>query len=155
MRQRLFEGDHPHVANGLHNVAGCLRSLGRFAEALPTYEAALAMHRRVLPPGHPHTLYPQKGLAKTLVSLGRHAEAEALLLDAAEQCERSEASRRMHWRSALKLIVELYDTWHAAEPDKGYDAKAAEWRAKLADWQATTRPAASQPTGPPASRPAG
>ena len=25
---------------------------------------------------------------------------------------------------ALKRLVELYTDWHAAEPDKGYDAKA-------------------------------
>ena len=31
----------------------------------------------------------------------------------------------------IKRIVSLYESWHAAEPGKGYDAKAAEWRAKL------------------------
>ena len=139
MFQRLFEGDHPAVASSLNNVAYCLRSLGRSAEALPKFEAALEMYRRVLPPGHPHTLYSQRGLAKTLVSLGRHAEAEPLLLDAAEQCERSDASRRMHWRSVVKALVGLYDAWHLAEPDADLDStggtpvpqKAAAWRAKL------------------------
>jgi hypothetical protein len=29
-------------------------------------------------------------------------------------------------------MVALYEAWHGAEPDKGYDAKAAEWRAKSA-----------------------
>ncbi len=28
-------------------------------------------------------------------------------------------------------VLSLYESWHAAEPGKGYDAKAAEWRAKL------------------------
>jgi hypothetical protein len=28
-------------------------------------------------------------------------------------------------------MVELYDSWDAAEPGKGYAEKAAEWRAKL------------------------
>ncbi len=32
---------------------------------------------------------------------------------------------------ALERIVNLYEAWHAAEPDEGYDAKAAEWRAKV------------------------
>ncbi len=131
INQKLYQGNHPAVARSLHNLGGCLKTLGRSAEALPKYEAALEMHRRVLPPGHPYTLYPQIGVAKTLVSLGRHAEAETLLLDAVEQCDRSEASRRMHWRSVLDWLAQLYDAWHTAEPEKGYDQKAAEWRAKF------------------------
>ena len=38
-----------------------------------------------------------------------------------------------------------------AEPRKGYDAQAAEWRAKLAEWQATTEPA--KPNNHPPSQP--
>jgi hypothetical protein len=29
------------------------------------------------------------------------------------------------------LLVEFYSLWDKAEPGKGYDAKAAEWNAKL------------------------
>ncbi|MBU0638545.1 MAG: serine/threonine-protein kinase [Planctomycetes bacterium] len=145
MRQRLFPGNHRSVATSLNNAATCLYSLGRPAEALPKFEAALAMFHRILPAGHPRMLYPQIGLSRTLAALGRHADAEPLLADAVEQCERSEPSRRMHWRGVLRSSVELYDAWHAAEPDKGHDTKAAEWRAKLEQWQATTRPAATQP----------
>ena len=32
---------------------------------------------------------------------------------------------------ALERIVKLYDTWKVAEPGKGYDAQAAEWRTKV------------------------
>ena len=32
---------------------------------------------------------------------------------------------------AIQRVVDLYDAWHAAEPDLGYEAKADEWRAKL------------------------
>lgn len=140
MRQRIFEGDHPAVALSLNNVASTLLSLGRAAEALPVYEAALEMHRRVLPPGHPHVLFPQIGTADTLLSLGRYAEAEALLLDAAQQCERSEVARRSNWRGVLDVSTRLYDAWHTAEPDGGHDVPAAEWRDKLAAWRATTQP---------------
>ncbi|MFZ4574095.1 MAG: tetratricopeptide repeat protein, partial [Phycisphaerales bacterium] len=31
----------------------------------------------------------------------------------------------------VQALVDLYTAWHAAEPGKGYDAKAAEWKAKL------------------------
>ena len=58
-----------------------------------------------------------------------------------------EPVREQRLREALERIVKLYEAWHEAEPDQGYDQKAAEWRAKLTGWQATTRPATgnSQP----------
>ena len=31
----------------------------------------------------------------------------------------------------VKQLTLLYEAWHAAEPGKGYDAKAADWRVKL------------------------
>lgn len=37
---------------------------------------------------------------------------------------------------AIDRLIELYTAWHAAEPDKGYDAKAAEWQKKRNDFQA-------------------
>ena len=132
MMQRLVKGDDPRILTGLNNVASCLNSLGRSAEALPKFEEALEMSRRLLPPDHPSTLYPQTGLVLTLLRLGRHADAELLQRDATEQCERSQSSRRLHWRTVLEQWVALYDAWHAAEPDQGYDAKAAAWRAKMA-----------------------
>ncbi|MCZ6817317.1 MAG: serine/threonine-protein kinase, partial [Planctomycetota bacterium] len=38
INEQLHPGDHPAVAGSLHNVAACLRSLGRSAEALPKFE---------------------------------------------------------------------------------------------------------------------
>ncbi len=146
MYQQLFQGDHPQTASVLNNAASCLRSLGRPAEALPKYEAALAMSRRVLASGDPNTLHPQIGLAQTLVALGRYGDAEPLLRDAAAQCESSEASRREHWRGVLERSVELYDAWHAAEPDQGHGGQAAEWRERLDELQsADARTPAANP----------
>ena len=82
-----------------------------------------AMARRVLPTDHPDLLDPQIGLARTYVTLGRYADAEPLLREAAEQCERSEASRRWHGRTVMEELIRLYDEW--GNPDK-----AADWRAK-------------------------
>ena len=31
----------------------------------------------------------------------------------------------------MPRIIKLYEGWHVAAPDKGYETKAAEWRAKL------------------------
>lgn len=45
-------------------------------------------------------------------------------------------------REALERIVKLYEAWSASEPGKVDDAKAAEWRAKLAEFDAATQPGA-------------
>ena len=133
MYDRLFDGDHPNTAWNLYHMARCLNSLDRSDEALSAFEDSLEMHRRVLPPEHVKVLHSQIGLARHLMTLDRHAEAEALLLDAAELCELSDHSRRVHWPSLVEDLVQLYDARHAAEPGEGTDAKAAEWRAKLPD----------------------
>ena len=105
------------------------------------------MDRRLLAAGDPGVLYPQVGLARTFTALGRYVDAEPLLSDAVVQCERSEAARRPHWRYVAEASIELYEAWHAAEPGQGHDQQAAEWRAKLAEGQASTQPA-TQPAAP-------
>lgn len=41
----------------------------------------------------------------------------------------------------VQALVDLYTAWDTAEPGKGYDAKTAEWRAKLPQTEAGTLPA--------------
>ena len=125
--------DTRSLAQRLTQVASCLAALGRAQEALPGYEEAMEINRRVLPPGHRQALRTQIDMARTLVTLGRYDDAEPLLLDAAEHCDRSEAARRWHWRTVCLESVRLYEAWSAAEPGQAYDARAAEWRAKLPD----------------------
>ena len=36
----------------------------------------------------------------------------------------------------IESLIDIYEARHAAEPGKGYDAKAAEWRAKLPEQNA-------------------
>ena len=112
-------------------MASCLERLDQSGEALPRYEEAMELNDRFLPPSHPQTVGSQIGMAWTLVTLGRDIDAELLLLDAVEQCERSEASRRWHGRTVLEELIRLYEVWHAAEPNEEHNLKAAEWREKL------------------------
>ena len=63
-------------------------------------------------------------------------EAEPLLLNGYAKLNENaesipEAARTLRLRQALERIVKLYESWDAAEPGQGYDAEAAEWRAKL------------------------
>jgi hypothetical protein len=70
-------------------------------------------------------------LGEAVASQSRFADAEAMLIEAAELIEPTEEWRILRTGEAIQRVVDLYTDWHEAEPEAGYDAKAAEWRAKL------------------------
>ena len=47
-----------------------------------------------------------------------------------QPCERRNTNASL---TSIERLVKFYESWHTAEPGKGYDTKAAEWRAKLAE----------------------
>ena len=51
-----------------------------------------------------------------------------MLLESQEGLKDRTDVRPSQKRDALERIIKLYESWDAAEPGKGYDAKAAEWR---------------------------
>jgi tetratricopeptide (TPR) repeat protein len=137
----LFDGDFPDLASSLNNLASTLNALGRLAEALPHARAAEEMNRRVLPPGHVNILVSRLHHGRALAHLNRFSAAEPLLLECAEKLlDRSDAHPRQKQR-ALEAVAGLYEAWHVAEPEKGYDTQAGQWRDRLAAWQASTQPA--------------
>ena len=83
------------------------------------------------------------GLGRLLTKLGRYPEAERLLLNAQGTLFSTPAVPQRSVGRMLKGLVELYDAWHAAEPGKGHDSRAAEWGAKFEQWQAATQAARS------------
>ncbi len=51
-------------------------------------------------------------------------------------------------------LAKLYRAWDQAEPGKGFDVKAAAWRARFEQWPTTTQPASAPSSAPSAaSRP--
>ncbi len=68
---------------------------------------------------------------KTLSALQRYEEAETALLEAHELITAGLGPQHERTTEQIQSLVRLYTAWHEAEPDKGYDARAEEWRAKL------------------------
>jgi len=124
LARSLLGDEHPDVADTLHNLGAlmCEMPAPDFAAAEAHFRAALAIRESKLPPTHPKTVATAVALARTLATRGEFAAAEALLL---ATCERSRET------GVARDLAELYDAWHAAEPDGGYELKAAEWRAAL------------------------
>ena len=110
----------------------------------------------MIPEGSPHRwlLFDTKSrIGGTLLAQGRSflqtdRRAAAGLFGQAEP-SLEEGFREMRpprevWAAKQKAgerLIALYEAWDTAEPNKGYDQKAGEWRAELAKWQVSTQPA--------------
>ena len=63
-------------------------------------------------------------LGMALAALGERAEAETLLVDSIPHLTPGEAETNL----IIGVLVDLYDDWHRAEPERGHDGRAREWR---------------------------
>ena len=70
-------------------------------------------------------------LAECLTKQARFTEAEAILIEMANATLDNDTASKKSKTKAIQRVVDLYEAWHAAEPDEGYDARAEQWRARL------------------------
>ncbi|MEW6249125.1 MAG: serine/threonine-protein kinase [Planctomycetota bacterium] len=145
-RRRVLGDEHHHTLASLHNLGDTLRDLGRLEEAEALGAELVRGASRSLPEGHAYTGIFLTNYGKTLAALQRYAQGETTLLEAYGILERAFGPQHQASIRVTQSLVELYAAWHAAEPGQGHDAQAAEWRAKLEAWQASTQPAATQET---------
>jgi serine/threonine protein kinase len=130
-RASMLGPEHPDTIASMNYLAIILTDLNRLDEAEPLAAESVRLAREILPEGHPETGFYLGNHARCLMLLRRFTEAEAAAMES-HDCQAT-AWGPSHPRSigAVTLIAQLYDAWHSADPDKGYDLKAAEWRAKL------------------------
>jgi serine/threonine protein kinase/tetratricopeptide (TPR) repeat protein len=117
-----------------------LRDKAAAVEAEPILRECLALRAAAYPPGHKlawGVSNMKSVLGESLLEQSRFADAEPLLLEGYAGLVGDPnvpppgtlgIDRN---REALERIIRLYEDWDKAEPGKGYDAKAAEWKAKL------------------------
>jgi tetratricopeptide (TPR) repeat protein len=51
--EKALPPDHPYIGITLQNLANLYRAQGRYAEAEPLFQRALAINKQALPPDHP------------------------------------------------------------------------------------------------------
>ena len=78
---------------------------------------------------------------------GRYKAAETNLLESHEIARKARGATHRETLACARALADFYSAWHAAEPNKGYDAKAAHWKAALD--AASTEPAAAPATTKP------
>ncbi len=82
MRERLFKGDDPIVADSLGNVAALYRAQGQFTQAETLFLRALAIRERALGKDHRDVASCLKNLASISQAQGNYAQAELLFVRA-------------------------------------------------------------------------
>jgi tetratricopeptide (TPR) repeat protein len=134
IRRTALPVGHPDFVVTLNNLASLYAKLGNMDEAEPLIREALTISEKVDPDDW-QTFNTKSMLGGALLGRKRYAESEPLLLAGYQGLKQREATiprtGTICLHQALERLVQLYTDWHAAEPDQGYDAKAAEWQTKL------------------------
>jgi tetratricopeptide (TPR) repeat protein len=128
--RRVLGDDHPHTIGRIHNLGSLLRDQGRLSEAEELFAETVRRARRALPGNWLIGKYLMRH-AQTLAALQRFEQAQVEMVEAQEILAAVLGPADARTNVSITALAELYEAWHAAEPDKGNDAKAAEWREKL------------------------
>ncbi|MBL9030967.1 MAG: serine/threonine protein kinase [Phycisphaerae bacterium] len=128
---KVLGENHPDTITGLANLGNSLRTQKKYAEAVHYLDRALKGARISHPPNHPGTAFILGWYSGCLRELGRYQDAEDYLLEARGIITRVMGEDHpIAGQMALQFQM-LYEAWAKAEPDQGYDAKAALWKAKF------------------------
>jgi tetratricopeptide (TPR) repeat protein len=128
------------------NFASLLLARGKASDAEPLYRKALALLQvgSVVEPWKLGIM--REGLGRALTALHRFPEAETELIEAESILSAEPPQAPGYHARSLASLVALYQAWDQAEPGKGYDAKAEQWKAR--------QQPSSRPTSSPVSQPA-
>lgn len=81
--RRAFSKEHENYSTSLNNLAFLYVTIGKYREAEPLYQEAMAIRKELEPKGrHPHYATSLNNLGSFCYEQGRYAEAKPLLEDA-------------------------------------------------------------------------
>jgi len=135
-RHGIVPQGEPGIANLVVVYAGTLIEQGEYADAEELLRHCVDIRRLAHGDTDWHTAHVMSLLGASLAGQGKFAEAEPLLLDAYSQMRDNagtipEEHRDDRVRESLERIVNLYESWDAADPGKGHADNAAKYRAML------------------------
>ena len=127
-----------------------LNALGKHEDAFEVLGAGKSAARRTWTGPNTRWLgnYPAK-LGEAEGATSRFAQGEATLLEAHQLLAEGFGEAHDRTTKCTTRLITLYESWHAAEPDAGYDTKADHWRLKLEELTSQADP--TQPSPPAGS----
>ncbi len=129
---RTLGTGHPITLSASVNLGSLLSRQMRYAEAAQLLTAAEpAVRKSTTPAGVRLLAILLRGLGRARAGLRQFEAAEANLLEAHPLWVKIRGAAHSDTHSCVRALVDLYTAWHAAQPGKGHDARAAEWQAKL------------------------
>ena len=132
-KSRRVNGEqHATTLTSINKLGALLVAQGKYAEAKKLLAPFEVPTRKTFAVGEPYRMASfLMHLGKARTGLGEFAAAETDLLEAQPIFVKSRGSRPVDIRECTQAIVDLYTAWNTAAPDKGYTAKAAEWKRRL------------------------
>ena len=135
-RRRVLGEEHPNTLGSTGNMGGLLRDQGTQQEAIDLLSPAEPATCKAFTGGNAWRLAAfLTTLGRARVALGYDAErfklAESNLLEAHPIFVQTRGETHKDTLGCVQGLIDLYIAWEAGEPGKGYDVKAAEWKAKL------------------------
>ena len=150
-RRRVLGEEHPDTLGSVSLMMRLKLDQNRAREALDLITPYEPAARKQFTGGNARRLADfLTGSGRARVGVGYDADgfrlAEANLLEAHPiyVAAKDRGPRHKDTLACVQALVDLYAAWGAAEPGKGYEAKAAEWKAKL-DPAAAEKPDAPAP----------
>ncbi len=143
----VLADDDPLMIRILATNGSILLTLGRLDEA-EAFGAEAVRSARILfsDQGHPDKFGSWGAFmryGRTLTAMERFEQAEAVLLEAHAIRTLVLGTDIRHPGSPVLYLAQLYEAWHKAEPGQGYDAEAAQWRARYRGTATPTEPPAA------------
>jgi serine/threonine protein kinase/tetratricopeptide (TPR) repeat protein len=146
---------HPTVLSATRRLGSILLEQKRYREAEELLSNAEPAARESYTGSNERSLgafLKDLGAARTQLDQFRAAESD--LIEANAIFVKARGAAHADTRNCTQALIDFYATWDKAEPEKGYDSKAAEWKAKLEAMSASTQPATTAPASvAPTSRP--
>ena len=130
LMEQLFDPEHPHVANILHNLSMYLGASNRHEEALPYSERELAIVRKHAQ-GSSREADALVSLAEHVYELSRFAEADTILKEALALYERNEGRRSLGVSTCLNNLGRSSENQGRNEEGVTYLEEAASIREEL------------------------
>jgi hypothetical protein len=141
-RDRVLNDENAETLVARYRLGQLLQGLGQPAESVDLLAPVEPAARRVFTGRNLRHLGAfLTTLGRARASTGEQDAADAILTDAYATVRQTNGATNQERANVLTALVDLNDARHAAEPGHGHDARAAEWRRKLEEWQASTQPA--------------
>jgi tetratricopeptide (TPR) repeat protein len=138
--RRVLGPDHPFTLVAISNMGGMMLRRDRPAEAEAFLREATDRSRRAAGDQNPRTLMFIANLGTVLARQHKFPEAETLLLESDRGYASAQVTDPSRRHGIAAELAKMYTAWDKAEPGKGYDSRARQWRDRVP----ATAPATTQ-----------